>query len=67
MTGNQCAHIYNDCSMCKSSRLHNDSAFCKKHYADLQDNSDADRIQDKRILRIQNTKRELRLRIGFQI
>ena len=67
MTKNQCGHINGDLSMCESRKLYQNSEYCKKHFADCNTDSISNSVQDKRCARLNETVKQLRLRLGISI
>lgn len=67
MSKQRCAHINADLTMCQQIRLHEDSIYCKKHFADVYGGSRSSNIQDNRYDLIKRTVKQLRNDQGYSI
>lgn len=56
---NQCIHIHADLTFCNNTSGYDYSAFCKLHIADVNGDSQADKIQDKRLKRIRKINKRM--------
>ncbi len=67
MTNQNCAHLYDDLSMCKSTKLYASCIFCKKHFRDLDCGNVESKIQSSRLARLRKTIKQIKNGVGFSL